>query len=61
MTIKPHLMTGLRNLVVGAAESIENGDPWSDAMDGSEVAELICYVARCIEVDELNKENEKER
>lgn len=52
---QPHLMVGLKQLVIEASEYVENGDPWKDAIDDSEVAELICYVARCIEADEFNK------
>ena len=52
---QPHLSPTVKKATLLAAEYIEDGDPWKDAMYDSEVAELICYVARCIEADEINR------
>lgn len=46
---KVKLTKRLEKLVIEAAEYCENGDPWKDAMDDYDVAELICYTARVIE------------
>jgi len=47
--VKVKLTNRLKDLVIEAAEYVENGDPWKDVMDDYDVAELICFTARVIE------------
>lgn len=43
---KVKLTKSLKKMVIQAANYVDNGDPWSDVMDDSDIAELIEAVAK---------------
>jgi len=42
------LNKGLKAKVIEAAEYVENGDPWKDVMNDSEVSEVLIYLAQVL-------------